>query len=115
MILCCVIFLSMSGISRLYKAALLQAIKGNNQIWFTGTENSPIKYIHIQSILNWLPINGLQAYKKRFQIKQILNHTLTNKELYTISTSQDITETAKELNRSYQTIRAAKNRLMEIL
>lgn len=103
------------AITRFYTAVLLSAIKENNQIWFSGAKNTPINYIQTQNILTWLPINGLQAWKKRQQIKQILNHTLTQQELYIISRSQDITETAKQLNRSYQTISSAKKRLEEIL
>jgi len=96
------------------KAAILQAIKGNNQKWFSGS-NSPLSYKFIRSILTWLPEDGLQAYTKRQQIKQILTHTLTQNELYIISQSDDITETAKQLNRPYITINHVKLKLKEIL
>ena len=96
------------------KAVIKQAIRGNNQKWFAGN-NAPLSYGFVQSILNWLPQDGLQAYKKRQQIKQILNHTLTQQELYIISQLNNITDTAKQLNKPYTTIRAAKLRLQEIL
>jgi len=56
-----------------------------------------------------------KAYKNRQQIKQILNHTLSNAELYIISQSDDLVETAKQLGKSYQTIYASKKRLTEII
>ena len=96
------------------KAVIMQAIKGKNKAWFEGN-NSPLSYSLVHSILSWLPIDGRQAYKNRQQIKRIINHTLSNTELYIISQSQDITETAKQLKRSYQTISAAKKRLEGIL
>ena len=96
------------------KSAIMRAIKGNNQKWFAGN-NAPLSYSLVHSILNWLPIDGKQAYKNRQQIKRIINHALSNTELYIISQSQDITETAKQLNRSYQTISQAKKKLEGIL
>jgi len=104
-----------AGTVRFFKAVLLQAIKSNNQVWFSGKINSPINYTQAQAILTWLPQDGLKTYAKRLQIKQILNHTLTQNELYIISQSDNITETAKILNKSYHTIRAAKLKLKEIL
>lgn len=98
-----------------YKAVLLQAIKSNNQVWFSGKINSPINYTQAQAILTWLPKDGLKTYARRLQIKQIFNHTLTQQELYVISQSDDITEIAKQLNRPYITIHHVKAKLKEIL
>jgi len=96
------------------KSAIMRAIKGNNQKWFAGN-NAPLSYSLVHSILTWLPQDGRRAYKNRQQIKQILNHTLSNAELYIISQSDNITETAKQLNKPYITINHAKKRLQEIL
>jgi len=91
-------------------AMLKQAIKDKNIEWFAGN-NSPLSYKLVHSILSWLPKDGTKTYKQRIQIMEILNHTLTSKELYIISQSNDITQTAKQLGRDYSVIYKAKRSL----
>jgi len=91
-------------------AMLKQAIKDKNIEWFAGN-NSPLSYKLVHSILSWIPKDGKKTYKQRIKIMDEINHTLTSRELYTISQSNNIAQTAMELDRCYDTVYKAKRSL----